>query len=100
MMVRVLQSRLNQETARVRWSELARHFAGGRLLRVAPRLDLVAVAAAVAEDDAEQVNGWVTLGDVAPVTDLEAQTWQAADAVLWAVVVKPFVLVQSPTQDD
>jgi hypothetical protein len=33
-------------------------------------------------------------GKVAKVSDLQARTWQAADTLLWASVVNPFVLVQ------
>ena len=33
-------------------------------------------------------------GAVAKVSDVQAQTWTAADETLWASVVSPFVLVQ------
>lgn len=85
---------MNRETARIAWHELARYFAGGRMIRVSSGLDLIEVASAVAEDDAGRVQNWMSTGRMAPVSDLEARSWHEADAVVWAVVVKPFVLVQ------
>lgn len=94
-----LEARLNQETARLSWRELGRHFAAGKVIRVSPELDLIEVAAAVAGDDAARVQGWIRAARVAPVSDLEARAWHEAEAVVWAVVVKPFVLVQLPVDD-
>lgn len=89
-----LQARLNLETAQISWQEVGRYFAAGRVIRVDASLDLIQVAAAVAEDDAGRVSGWLESTEIAPVSDAEAVAWQEADAVLWAVVVKPYVLVQ------
>lgn len=94
-----LESKLNLETARVSWHELGRYFAAGRLIRVAPELDLVDVAGTIAKDDTPRVKTWLTAGQVAPVSDDEARAWQETGIVLWAVVVKPFVLVQLPSED-
>lgn len=94
-----LETKLNLETARISWHELGRYFAAGRVIRVTPELDLVDVAGAMAKDDTPRVKAWLTAGRVAPVTDVEAKAWQEADTVLWAVVIKPFVLVQPPDDD-
>jgi hypothetical protein len=93
-----LHDKINSETARVRWSELERHFAHGAVVWVSPELDLVEVALRIAHDDKEHVAGWMGDGKVAKVTDVQAQSWLAADAVLWASVVSPFVLVQPEKQ--
>lgn len=92
-----LQTRLNLETARIAWRELGRYFAAGRVIRVSPGLDLIETAAAFAEDNASRVKGWLTAGRVGPVSDDEARAWHDADVLVWAVVVKPYVLVQHPT---
>lgn len=89
-----LHDKINQETARVRWSELERHFAHGSVIYVSTELDLVEVALRIAHDDKERIGRWMAEGKVAKVSDVQAQTWQAADAQLWASVVSPFVLVQ------
>lgn len=89
-----LHDKINRETARVRWSELERHFAHGSVVYVSTELDLVEAALRIAHDDKEAIARWMAEGKLAKVTDLQARTWQAADAQLWASVVSPFVLVQ------
>lgn len=93
-----LKVKLNLETARLPWADLARYFAGGRLVRVAPDMDLLAVAVAVAEDHSTQVSAWLEAGLVRPVSDEEARCWHETGAALWAVVVKPWVLVQETAE--
>lgn len=94
-----LRIRLNGETARIRWAELGRQFAAGRAIRVSRELDLVEVAAAVAEDDSARVHAWLAADGMAAVSDQEARTWLQRDARVWAVVVKPYVLVQEADAD-
>ena len=89
-----LRSKLNLETAQMDWVTLAPFFARGQLLRVAPRLSLLDAAVAVAEDNAAEVAKWQAAGEFGAVSDTQALAWQQADARLWAVVVRPFVLVQ------
>ncbi len=89
--------KLSQETARISWSELARFFAQGRVLGVAQGLDLPAVAAAIAEDDAAKVRAWKDAGQLKPVPDEQARDWFAQDVDVWAVTIAPYVLVQPVT---
>ena len=89
-----LHDKINRETGRVKWSELDRHFAAGSVIYVSEELDLIDVALHVAHDDKDSILKWMSAGTVAKVTDLQAQTWTATDATLWASVVSPFVLVQ------
>jgi hypothetical protein len=89
-----LHDKINRETARVQWSELERHFAHGSVIYVSEALDLVEAALRIAHDDKETIARWMAEGKIAKVSDLQAQTWQAAEVPLWASVVSPFVLVQ------
>ena len=89
-----LHDKINRETGRIKWSELARHFASGSVIWVSEELDLIDVALRIAHDDKESVATWMTAGTVAKVSDVQAQTWTASDETLWASVVSPFVLVQ------
>jgi len=89
-----LHDKINRETARVHWSELERHFAHGSVVYVSEELDLVEVALRIAHDDKDSITRWMNEGKVAKVSDIQARTWQAADTLLWASVVNPFVLVQ------
>ncbi len=95
----LLNAKLTGETAKVPWRELQRFFAQGRVIHVADGLDLIEVAARISVDHAEQVEAWMCAGDVTRVSDEHARRWLDADALVWAVVVRPWVLVQVAAQD-
>ena len=89
-----LKAKLNLETSRIHWHELQTYYARGNVVRVAPALDLLEVAAELTEDNKARFEGWMRddlVGDVSP--DL-ARAWYDRNAELWAVVVAPWVLVQ------
>lgn len=90
-----LRAKLNLETSRLPWRELQRHFAAGVVVAVSDTLDLVEVAVCIALDDANAVSQWMAEGRVTRVSDALAAAWADADASMWAVVVKPWVLVQT-----
>ena len=90
----LLRAKINSETAKIPWLELQRFFAAGRVLLVAPGLDLVDVAYALQQDDIDQVKRWADSAQITPVPDDLARAWVSDEASLWAVVVKPWVLVQ------
>ena len=92
----LLRGKLNSETAKIPWSQLQRFFAAGQTLFVAADLDLVDVAFVFSQDNAEQVKYWLQQELVSPVTDAQARDLLNRDSVLWAIVVKPWVLVQMP----
>lgn len=90
----LLRAKLNLETGRIAWRDLQLFFAAGKTLHVASDLSLVDVAFAVANDVLVDVEGWRRSGRLAPVSDAQAREWFAAEAELWSVVVRPWVLVQ------
>ncbi len=89
-----LEQQINLETAQIHWRELQRFFASGNAIAVDPTLDLTHVAAQIAADNAEQLKQWMDSGLVDAVKDTQALQWYEADALVWAVVIKPWVLVQ------
>ena len=89
-----LRLKVNRETARLPWAELLKHFASGNVVWVANALDLVDVAVRISHDDKANISDWMARGQIAKVSDQQAQTWLEANAELWAVVVSPFILVQ------
>jgi hypothetical protein len=91
------RAKIVSETAKIPWLELQRFFAAGKVMLVAAELDLVDVAHAFQLDDIEQVKTWTESRQVTPVNDDQAKHWVASDTLLWAVVVKPWVLVQTIT---
>lgn len=85
---------LNGQTGKLAWPELERHFARGVLIRVAPELDLVEVAAAVVEDNQEAVNQWMGSALLAHADEQHAKDWALRQPQFWAVVAAPWVLIQ------
>lgn len=95
-----LRARLNAETARIGWDELAPHFARGAVVRVEKGLDLVDVAASFAEDRRDRVQAWMSAGRIGAATEDDARVWTENPPTFWAVVVVPWVLVQETRDDD
>ena len=85
---------LNAQTGRLTWPELARHFARGVVVCVAPGEDLIAVADAMVGDKKAVVNRFYEEGRLRRAQDEDARRWENEDASFWAVVVAPWVLVQ------
>ncbi len=90
----IFRAKLNLETAQMRWREMQRYFASGAALFVSPELDLVEAALQMSEDNAALIEKWIKAGQFGKVTDDQARVWLEADALLWTVVVSPWVLVQ------
>jgi hypothetical protein len=93
-----LRASLNGETARFAWKELQRFFAAGTVVKVDDTLDLIEVALQIAKDNKPMVQQWLAAGHIGQVPDKQAQIWLEADAALWTVVVKPWILVQERAQ--
>lgn len=89
-----LRTTLNLETSRIAWKELLRFFAAGTVIAVDPVLDLVEVAVQISNDNASRIEQWIAEGKIQKVPDELAKAWLEEDASLWAVVVRPWVLVQ------
>jgi len=89
------QEKVNQETSKIAWSELQRFFASGLAVYIAPELDLVTTADAFAQDNKAQVAQWMQQQQVHLVSDQQAIDWIKNETMVWAVVIKPWVLVQN-----
>lgn len=89
-----LASELVLETAKIRWHELQRFFASGNAIAVDASLDLIHVATEITKDNATQVKIWMDASLVDTVKDTQAAEWYEQDASVWALVIKPWVLVQ------
>ena len=69
-------------------------FASGNAIAVDASLNLTHVAAQIVADNAAQIKAWMEAGLVDAVKDAQAQIWFEQDSLVWAVVIKPWVLVQ------
>jgi hypothetical protein len=90
----LLREEYARQLAPIRWHELQTYFAHGSVIAVAPSLELLDVAVQLGMDNTTRFAQWIKQGDVAPISDAQAQTWYNIDATLWAVVAAPWVLVQ------
>lgn len=90
----ILRAKVNLETAQMLWRDMQRYFASGAAIYVSPDLDLVEAAFQMSEDNADQIRQWMEAGLFGLVSDEQARLWFESDAMLWAVVVSPWVLVQ------
>lgn len=88
------RAQVNLETAQIGWRELQPYFARGATVVVEESLDLVDVAFQISKDNKAQVAQWLESGQIGKVTDTQALAWYETDALLWAVVARPYVLVQ------
>ena len=93
------QSELVSATAKIRFMELQRFFAQGKLLLVNPTIDLVEVATMIVNDQSVEINSLIETQKLSIPDDQVAKQWVSDDAVLWCVVVAPFVLVQELTDE-
>lgn len=90
-----LKTKLNLETATAPWRELQTFFAQGLVLNIAKELDLLTVGEQFAADNKALFEQWLSSGQVAQVSDEQALSWYEADATVWALVIKPWILVQA-----
>jgi len=90
----ITKEKVNLETSTIAWSQLQRFFAAGAAVFVAAELDLVDVAYQFSIDNKDQVASWMRDKQLALVSDQQASKWFETDAEVWAVVVKPWILVQ------
>jgi hypothetical protein len=88
------------ETAKIPWLDLQRFFASGKVIWIAGNLDLVEVALALQQDDVQIVSNWTVNHELAAVSDDQARQWVSDDSLLWAVAIKPWVLVQELDNED
>ena len=93
-----LIARLNGETAKINWHELQKHYALGNVLAVSAAGDLIQVAIALHQDNAAQIQQWLSEEVLFEVSDQQALVWYETNATVWALVIPPFILVQAVSQ--
>ena len=93
-LAQIEKAKVNLETSQIAWHELQRWFAGGLAIAVAAELDLIEVAYQFSIDNKSQVEQWLNAGKIGHVSDQQASDWYQHNSQVWAVVVKPWVLVQ------
>lgn len=88
------KAKINRETAKMHWHELQRFFAKGDVLYLDSGEDLVKVAYQMANDNLPAIQDLMQANKLYLVNDDMAKNWHETDALLWTVVIKPWILVQ------
>ncbi len=89
-----LRAEFHAQTARIPWLELQTLYARGLVVEVAETIDLVEVALQLTRDNTSQFENWIAESLVMRVDDDRALLLYETEAVVWAVVAAPWVLVQ------
>jgi len=92
--VEELRAKLINETGKMEWPELERHFARGVVVAVNPGLDLIDVAVCMANDDKAGLESWFEAGTVRRAETADAEAWVKTQPLFWAVVIVPWVVIQ------
>jgi hypothetical protein len=90
----LLRDEFHQQTAHIPWHDLQTYYARGSVIHVGADLNLVDVAVQLGMDNTKQFEAWISGGQIAPVTEEQAQAWFDDNPSFWAVVAPPWVLVQ------
>ena len=90
-----LRNTIKGEIGIIAWKELARFFAAGTAVAIDAELNLADVACQFAQDSSTIVALWLREGKVSKVSDEQAKTWFETDATVAAIVISPWVLVQT-----
>lgn len=93
------KERINRETAKIAWHDLQTFFASGKVIHVDTSTDLVEAALDISLDNAEQVKSLMESGKLGLVSDDQAHQWYEDKAQVWAVVIKPWIVVQLVATD-
>lgn len=89
-----LSRHYSTEKGPISWKELEFYFANGTAVYVSPDLNLVEVAVSMALDETDRFREWMQNLSVHIVSDEQARDWIAANRMVEAVVVSPYVLVR------
>ena len=82
------------ETATISWNQLEIFYARGEAILVDKDMDLIKVAHAISIDETQRVEKWILEGKLKRQFDDKAKQWSENQTEVWAVVIKPWILVQ------
>ena len=94
-----LESKLKEDMGTCHWDDLKDHVARDSVIMIAPSLELLEAAVAVAQDNSQKVAEWVQEGLVTKPAQEQATHYEDNPTTVFRVViVQPLVLVQELTQ--
>ena len=91
-----IRDSFQQDLAAVAWRELRIHLQRDAIIVVGPSLDLIDTAVAVADDDTNRVQEWMTDGLIGKPEKEQLEVWEAdLDRSFQMLIVQPYILIQS-----
>lgn len=82
------------------WPALRAHLERGGVVVIDPLLDLSEVGSALAADDVETVQRWLSSGVVGKPTAQQVEQWDAEQGKSFlCLIVSPYVLIQEQAPD-
>jgi hypothetical protein len=94
-LLETLRAQLQSELAVMEWESLRPHAQRDGVIVVEPSLDLVEAGAAIAADQAETVQAWISAGLIHKPSSAELGQWNQEGAQgFQTLIVQPYVLIQ------
>jgi len=91
-----LREELEKTLGPAEWSLIRKQMAKDTIIVVAPSLELIEVALAVAKNEESSVRGWIDSGELSKPDLARLTEWERTpDRSFLCVVVHPFVLIQN-----
>ncbi len=94
-----LRAELKEMTGTVQWEWLKPHAQRDVVVVVSSQLDLLVVGEALATDNTQIVERWITEQLVGKPTAEQLADWSRENKRLTSLIVQPFVLVQDRSAD-
>ena len=90
-----LQEKLSQDIADISWQDLLPHAKRDAIIVVKEELDLFEVGMAIAEDNTDSVQGWITEQSISKPTAKQLTNWNnEPQKQFTTLIVQPFVIVK------
>ncbi|MGF1602326.1 MAG: DUF2288 domain-containing protein [Thermosynechococcaceae cyanobacterium] len=91
------KTQLAEEIATIEWRDLIPHSQRDAVIVVTPALDMIDVGAALANDDVQSVQHWISEQLIYKPSQEELSDWNGEpNRAFTALIVQPFVLVTAP----
>lgn len=90
-----LKEKLSQDIADISWQDLLPHAKRDAIIVVKEELDLSEVGIAIAEDNTNSVQGWITEQSISKPTAKQLTNWNnEPQKQFTTLIVQPFVIVK------
>ncbi|MGP0129456.1 MAG: DUF2288 domain-containing protein [cyanobacterium endosymbiont of Rhopalodia musculus] len=91
-----LQTRFSEDITDVKWQYLTPHVQRDAIIFVTKHLDLIEVGVAIAQDDVNSVQHWISKALIHKPSPEQLTTWNADSSISFnTLILQPFVLIQS-----